>query len=253
MSTFAPVSFPANKPLVTLTRSGPVFLLTLHNDDNRFTTTSVGAIFMALDVVERAYVDEGMPEMALVTTGKGKFYSNGLDLEHALSTPRFMEDYYLKMLSRLCTFPIPTVAAINGHAFAGGCVFAMAHDYRVMRSDRGFICMNEIDFGAPIPPGMTALLRTKMQPHTFRDVALLGRRFGGGEALEHHIVDEIVKGTEEEVLRQATMMAIKVSVKAKSGASAYQMIKAEMYGEVVNYLAKPFDPSGKSSGKSAKL
>lgn len=138
----------------------------------------------------------------------------------------------------------------------------LAVDYRIMRSDYGFVCVvcslflsrnklklivlifhiispvyllspfsqkkNEVDFHAPIPPGMIALLRTKMQPHTFRDAILLGRRFGGSEALEHHIVDEIVKGSEEEVLKQAVAMAINVAGKAKSGAIAYQIMKEEV-------------------------
>ncbi|RUS24592.1 hypothetical protein BC938DRAFT_473354, partial [Jimgerdemannia flammicorona] len=256
-STFTPLSFPADKPLVTLTRSGPVFLLKLDNGDNRFTVTSIAAINAALDIVERAFKDEGYPALALVTAGKEKFYSNGLDLEHAMATPRFMEDHYLKLLSRMVTFPVPTVAALNGHAFAGGCLFALANgkcrmtgvchnspfdffittvlidpfdlsDFRVMRADRGFICMNEVDFGAPIPAGMMALMRHKLRPHTFRDMVLLGRRFNGPEALEHNIVDEIVKGSEEDVLKQAVAMAVKVSAKSKSAGVCFKWLKDEV-------------------------
>ena len=51
--------------------------------------------------------------------------------------------------SFLC-LPIPTVALINGHAFAGGCLLALAHDYRIMRSDRGYMCMNEILLPSPL-------------------------------------------------------------------------------------------------------
>ncbi|RUP47839.1 ClpP/crotonase-like domain-containing protein, partial [Jimgerdemannia flammicorona] len=235
-STFTPLSFPADKPLVTLTRSGPVFLLKLDNGDNRFTVTSIAAINAALDIVERAFKDEGYPALALVTTGKEKFYSNGLDLEHAMATPRFMEDHYLKLLSRMVTFPVPTVAALNGLIRPRSNVILhpkspFSTSFAVTRSLEGAcspLPTNEVDFGAPIPAGMMALMRHKLRPHTFRDMVLLGRRFNGPEALEHNIVDEIVKGSEEDVLKQAVAMAVKVSAKSKSAGVCFKWLKDEV-------------------------
>jgi enoyl-CoA hydratase/carnithine racemase len=62
-------------------------------------------------------------------------------------------------LGRLLCFPVPTIAAINGHAFAGGFMLAFAHDYRIMRTDRGFLCLPEIDLGMGLLPGMNAIIR----------------------------------------------------------------------------------------------
>ena len=77
----------------------------------------------------------------LVTTGSGKFYSNGIDLEWVKTATdeqvRELEVGVQRVMSRLLRFPIPCVAAINGHAFGGGAAFAFCHDYRIMRSDRG--------------------------------------------------------------------------------------------------------------------
>ena len=126
--------------------------------ENRFNPGFVDGINKALDVVEAA-----TDAAALVTVGEGKFFSNGLDLEwiaaHGDEGMAFVNYEFNGLLKRLLTFPVVTVAAINGHAFAGGCLLAMSHDYRIMRTDRGFLCMNEIDLPSPLAPGMAALLR----------------------------------------------------------------------------------------------
>ena len=89
-------------------------------------------------------------------------------------------------------FPVPTVAAMNGHAFAAGAMLALAHDYRVMRGDRGFFCLPEVDIKIPLAPGMNALIKCRLSPTVFRDTILTGRRIGGMEAKELAIVDEAV-------------------------------------------------------------
>ncbi|CAG8726755.1 11935_t:CDS:2, partial [Racocetra fulgida] len=106
---------------------GPLFILSMKNGENRFNTTFIQEINAILDEIEFTIQQENLERAALITIGEGKFYSNGLDLEHALNTPGFFDDYFLKLLARILTFPIPTVAAINGHAFAGGFMFAIAH------------------------------------------------------------------------------------------------------------------------------
>lgn len=99
---------------MTLSKEGPLFILHLHDKDNRFNTEFCQSILKALQIVEDAFVSSEDPvDMALVTLGNDKIYSNGLDLMHALSYGPFM-DIYLTVLRRLVTFCIPTVAAING-------------------------------------------------------------------------------------------------------------------------------------------
>ncbi|KAF7731886.1 hypothetical protein EC973_007717 [Apophysomyces ossiformis] len=232
-----PLALPsADKHYMTLNREDALFILHLHNDDNRFTTEFCEAILTALRIVENTFLKESPSEMALVTIGEGKIYSNGLDLANALAYPPFM-DVYLLMLRRVLTFCIPTVAALNGHAFAGGCMLALAHDYRVMRSDRGFICMNEVDLPAPLAPGMAALLREKTTPATFRNMVLQGHRYSAQEALKENLVDVIAPG--DQVLAKAKELALKWAPKAQASV-VYKQLKDEMYTDIVRQLSVPY-------------
>ncbi|KAI9249163.1 ClpP/crotonase-like domain-containing protein [Phascolomyces articulosus] len=234
-----PLALPSTeKHYMTLSREGPLFILHLHNKDNRFTTEVCKAIIHALQVVEDTFLAQKEPtEMALITVGDGKFFSNGLDVAHAREYIPFM-DSYLTMLKKLLTFTIPTVAALNGHAFAGGCMLALAHDYRVMRTERGFMCMNEIDIKAPLHPGMNALLRYKTTPKTLRALVLQGYRFNSDEALAADLVDEICP--EKELMATAKKLALKWAPKAKAGI-VYRQLKEELSTDTIRLLSVPYN------------
>ena len=119
-------------------------------------------------------------------TGEGKFFSNGLDLDWmGTAPPGGAEEVVARvhaLLARVLAFPTVTVAAVNGHAFAAGAMLALACDLRVMRADRGFVCLPEVDIGIPFTPGMTALLRTRMSPATATEAMVFGKRYGGHDA-----------------------------------------------------------------------
>ena len=118
---------------INLSREGDVFVLRFDDGENRFRPDNLADWHAALDEVEQA----GTPA-ALVTTGSGRFYSNGLDLEWMLTQaggPE-REEYIpavLGLMARILVFPTITVAALNGHAFGAGAQISLAHDYRVMR------------------------------------------------------------------------------------------------------------------------
>lgn len=218
-------------PLVDLRRDGDVFVLTMRAGENRFNRPFVDALNEALDSVEAS-----SPPAALVTTAEDKFYSNGLDLAWIAGDGqheggRFVGDV-MRLLGRILTFPMPTVAAINGHAFAAGAMLALAHDFRVMRADRGFFCLPEIDIHVPLAPGMTALIANRLSPTVFRDAILSGARIGGTDAQARAIVDEAVAA--EDVLPHAVARGAALAGKDRA---TYGALKRGMYGAVYDLLA----------------
>ncbi|HTA32823.1 MAG TPA: enoyl-CoA hydratase/isomerase family protein [Solirubrobacteraceae bacterium] len=108
-------------------------------------------------------------------------FSNGLDLDWMGAAPPGGAAEVLHglhaLLARLLVFPTATVAAINGHAFAAGAMLALACDARVMREDRGYFCVPEVDLGLPFTPGMTALLKARLSPVTAHEAMVTGRRY----------------------------------------------------------------------------
>ncbi|EFQ81973.1 enoyl-CoA hydratase/isomerase family protein [Aeromicrobium marinum DSM 15272] len=174
-------------PMPHLTQDGPVWTLDLGDDENRFSPDWIDRTEEIL-----AEVAASTEPAALVTTGSGKFFSNGLDLDWLGAHPTEMGSYVQKvhgLFATVLSLPVPTVAAVNGHAFGAGAMLAMAHDWRVMRDDRGFLCFPEVDILIPFTPGMAALIQAKVTPRTAVDAMTTGRRYGGPDALAAGLVD----------------------------------------------------------------
>ncbi|BBZ70178.1 enoyl-CoA hydratase-related protein [Mycobacterium paraseoulense] len=170
----------------TLSWDDKIAVLHLGEDENRFSPQFLDAINGRLDEIEKAGAQ------GLVTTAAGKFYTNGLDLDwlgaHADQTQSYVARVQA-LLARVLTFPVPTAAAVTGHAFGAGAMLAMAHDVRVMRADRGFFCFPEVDIRIPFTDGMAALIQAKLTPRAAVASMTTGRRFGGQEAADFGIVD----------------------------------------------------------------
>lgn len=217
--------------MATLTREGDVLLLDLghagDDDDHRFTPERIAALEAAIDEAEAT-----TGPAAIVTTAVGKFFSNGLEPER-FATPDV--DVYLasyqRMLARLLVSPIPTVAALQGHTFAGGLFFALVHDQRVMRSDRGFVCLPEIHLGLGLTPGMNAVVMARLAPGPAHEAVTTGRRYGGDEAVAAGIVDVAVPA--DEVLSTALARATAL---APLRGDTYAAIKTQMYAGALHAL-----------------
>jgi enoyl-CoA hydratase/carnithine racemase len=220
----------------TLERDGEIAVLDIGDDENRFTMAWLSSMHGCLDEIET------LPSpAALVTVADGKFWSNGLDLDWLMSHPDQAAEYVdtvQQLLSRLLTLGLPTVAAIQGHCYAAGGLLALAHDWRVMRSDRGFFCLPEVDIRLPFPPGMDALVRAKLPVATAFEAMVTGRRYGGDEAATAGIVTIAVP---ESQVRSASIGIVQpLAAKAHPVMTA---IKSTMFAEAVEKLSVVHRPA----------
>lgn len=186
------------------------------------------------------------PATSLVTTGTGKFYSNGLDVAEAEGPVELDPDYVRRLQAvyrRVLTLPMPTAAAVNGHAFGGGALLAMAHDYRVMRTERGFFCFPEVNIGIAFTEGMAALVQSKLSAAQARDAMLTGRRFDGDQAAAAGLVDEAVPV--DQLVERAVQLA---SAHVPAHPQTLGAVKEIMYADAASALERGHRPAGALAG-----
>lgn len=186
------------------------------------------------------------PATSLVTTGTGKFYSNGLDVAEAEGPVELDPDYVRQLQAvyrRVLTLPMPTAAAVNGHAFGGGALLAMAHDYRVMRTERGFFCFPEVNIGIAFTEGMAALVQSKLSAAQARDAMLTGRRFDGDQAAAAGLVDEAVPV--DQLVERAVQLA---SAHVPAHPQTLGAVKEIMYADAASALERGHRPAGALAG-----
>lgn len=169
-----------------------VATITLNDGENRFTPTFLNTYLEILDEIEQTTDATSL----VVTSSHEKIFSNGIDLEWLVPViqnndiAQAKDFFYLlnRMFKRIATYPLVTVAAISGHAFAGGAIMCCAFDFRFMRSDRGFFCFPEVDLGIPFLPGMNALLNKAMPTYMVEYMEYTGVRLTAEQCVEHHIM-----------------------------------------------------------------
>lgn len=213
----------------SLDRDGNVFVLNLGEDENRFNPDWIAGVNMALDEVEAA-----PSPRALVVVGTGKIWSNGLDLEwmggNVEQVPAFIDSVH-DLLARALEFPVPSIAALNGHTFAGGAMLALAFDERIMRDDRGYYCLPEVDIRIPFTPGMDGLLKARLTPQVAHEAMTTGKRYTAAEALGAQIVQ--ATAAEDQVLPAAIERA---NALAEKDGGTLAIIKQRLYAPALGVL-----------------
>lgn len=133
--------------------------------------------------------------LGVVLTGTGPIFSAGVDLFRAVEGGPGYIERFLPVLAdaftKLFAFPRPVVAAVNGHAIAGGCVLTCACDYRIMARGPGTIGVPELKVGVPFPYIAIEILRFATPNERLQELLYLGRTFGVDEALAHGLIDEV--------------------------------------------------------------
>ena len=179
--------------------------------------------------LDRALAEGEAREGPLILTGAGSMFSAGVDLFRVVDGGREYIAQFLPAMSnlflRLFMCPRPVVAAINGHAIAGGCILACACDYRVMADGKGRIGLPELHVGVPFPASAIELLRSVTDPARLHEFLLLGRTYEAKEALAVGLVNEAVPP--ESVLTRAPAVARDL---ASRPAASYRITKHLLRG-----------------------
>jgi enoyl-CoA hydratase/carnithine racemase len=213
--------------VLEIERRGAVAIVHARDGENRFNGDSIAAWHAVLD--ELTAVDG---PLAVVTTGSGKFYSNGLDLDwmgaHRDEAEPLLAGVH-RLFGRMLGFPGITIAALNGHAFAGGAMFAVAHDFVVMREERGYWCLPEVDLGLPLTAPMHAVVTAKLPRVSAHESIMTGRRYTAPEALEAGIIHRTA--AEAEVLDTALAWAEQFTEKNRDVIARHKRLS---YGDAID-------------------
>ncbi|MDP6979975.1 MAG: enoyl-CoA hydratase/isomerase family protein [Myxococcota bacterium] len=207
------MALPTPLQMIDLERDGAIHVVTLNDGPNTVYPEWQERMLEVLAAIEADC--EG--DAGMVLTGHGKFFCSGLNVEVVMGLEgeargRFSRSM-MEIMRRLLLLPVPTVAALNGHAFAAGAFLALACDYRVMRADRGWFCISEVDVGVPIGAPMTNLLKAKVTPQVARNAILSGHRYPADEAVAAGIADAMA--SEAELVAEAKKLASELASKER--------------------------------------
>jgi enoyl-CoA hydratase len=180
-----------------------------------------------------AAVDSGA--RAVVLSGAGRCFSAGIDTK---VTPTYDArrraesiEAMNAMVATICSAPLPVVAAVNGHAFGGGLVIALACDLRLAARGEHKLALNEVAAGVPFPAGPLAVVRAELERPVLRELCLTGRSVGPEEALALRLVDDLVEP--QELLARALERALELAAMP-----AYAIVKAQVRGPLIAELER---------------
>ena len=218
-----------------------VGIITMNAGENRQNPDYIRAIVAAFDEIEK----DGEISSVIITSSDRKNWSLGIDLKWIAQAmaekdfPAIREFMYgmNRVYRRVLLYPLPVIAAINGHAFAAGAILACACDFRFMKSDRGFFCFPEIDISIPFLPGMLAIVGKAIPYDKLEELVLTGKRTVAAELEAHHI---IVKTCEnEEALMQEAMTFAKTFNKKRP---IFAEMKKRLHRRIIDTMEKE-DPA----------
>ncbi|XP_031123122.1 enoyl-CoA delta isomerase 2, peroxisomal-like [Ipomoea triloba] len=227
--------------MCTLEKHGDIFYLTLTGDgEHRLNPDLITTLGAALaDVKSRAARGS-----VLITKAEGNFFSNGFDLKYAKAagSPEAaadrlhqMVDMFRPIVADLISLPMPTIAAVTGHAAAAGLMLAMSHDYVTMRSDKGVLYMSELDIGLPLPDYFTALIGSKVTSLAARRALVLkASKLKAAEALGLGLIDS-AHANAEETVKAAVQIAETLSKRRWEGKN-YAVIRKSLLPEACTVL-----------------
>lgn len=185
--------------LIEIEFQDSIAVLTMNTAENRHNPEFLTEFNQHLDQIE---ADQKIKSVIL-TSSSEKNWSLGIDLawmSQSTNTPEIISEFMTDLaglLKRLVTFPMPLIAAMNGHSYGNGAILACACDFRFMKSDKGFFCFPEVDVLVPFVPSMFPLINKAIPQTFFNRLAMTGQRVGAQELLKHQVVEAVFDNQEE--------------------------------------------------------
>jgi enoyl-CoA hydratase/carnithine racemase len=213
-----------------------VAIITMTGGENRHNLNYANEMMTILDEI---LADKTVTALVL-TSSDEKNFCQGVDVQwlmerFAAKDMQSIKDFMYRMndvFRTLLLYPMPVIAAINGHAFGNGAILSCACDFRFMRSDRGFFCFPEVDLGIPFLPGMIAWVRKAIPQHAFHEWKYSGRRVTAAELEKNHVIQKACANQEE--LMKETLAFAKTFVKKRG---IFGEMKKRMHKQIVDIMA----------------
>ncbi len=192
-----------------------------------------------IEEINRYFVDleNDRTVKAVIFTGQRKFFSFGFDIPEFLSYSKDAFIRYLTKFTNLYTFMFlyakPIIAALNGHTIAGGCMLALACDYRIMVSEKAKISLNEISFGSSVFAGVVEMLKFWVGQKNAESILYSGAMYSAEEAIQLGLVDQI--SSSENLMNDARKVAQDF---ANKDMAAFRSIKGLLRKPVAEEMAR---------------
>ena len=223
--------------IVLWEKKATVAVLSMNNKENRMNLDYASAMIQALDEILE---DKGVFSVVICSSDE-KNWSQGIDLQwlmerKAADDLNAIRSFLYRMndlFKKLLLYPMPVIAAINGHAFGNGALLSCTCDFRFMRSDKGFFCFPEVDVSIPFLPGMIAFARKAIPEYKYQEMVYSGRRFTAPELEEHHVIRKACRD-QDELMKES--MDLARTFEKKRG--IFGELKKRMYKSVIQALDK---------------
>ena len=197
----------------------------------------------------------GAPRAAVITGYEG-FFCAGLDLPSLYGLERPAMEAFIRrfdaLMLRIFELPLPVVAAINGHAVAGGCVLALQADQRLMAEGKARIGLSEVPLGIGLPSAVVETLRAQVPAASLMPIATEGKLLLPAEALALGLVHEVVAPSallDRAAARAAELGALPsaafAQVKAALRRPAARRARDEDDAETARWLDTWYSPEGR--------
>ncbi len=221
--------------ILSWTKDKNVAILTMSNGENRQNLVFATAMNTALDEI----VGDASVQAIILTSSDEKNFSQGVDVQWIAPTFQNGEFDEIKkflygmneVFKKLMLAPMPTIAAINGHAYGNGAMISCACDFRFMTADRGFFCFPEIDVGIPFFVGMNAFVRKAIPNYKFLEMQFTGNRYTALDLEQHHIIKKACANREE--LMKESLAFAKTFQKRRG---IFGEMKKRMYRDIIEVM-----------------